>query len=373
MVYGEFCQDHTKCIANMSVYLHSDLSTLPDLTESKLKDLTQSYVRQKISEPITSVNISSNLDEAVIESIIARGHEELFFISNNLYVNPTKVQNPDVLAAELSALLNIDTETLKNKFKIRAKQHLEIIRKMSIGTRDAVTKRIATERQAVKEGQLEEKNSIYPFIKIEDNLIRYYPEGDTSSQITGFVDGEGRGRYGVEGYFENVLQIESPIQTVIKDTAGRPIRDYVSENSLTLKSGVDITLTIDRNIQKEISHIADIAVQKYRANRISVIVMNPKTGAVVSMVNAPTFNSNDFTDVYDMEMVSYATYPNPPFDLMGYPLFVVDSQSGSTLANIDGKRLKLRGATEDEIANFAIMKYKFKNGFGDGNYKNDVI
>ena len=70
----------------------------------------------------------------------------------------------------------MDVETIKNKFKVRAKQHLEIIRKMSIGTRDIVSKRIETERLAVKNGQILEENTIYPFIKIEDNLVRYYPE-----------------------------------------------------------------------------------------------------------------------------------------------------------------------------------------------------
>lgn len=101
--------------------------------------------------------------------------------------------------------------------------------------------------------------------------------------------------------------------------------------------------------------------------------MDPKNGAIIAMVNAPTFDANDFTDVYDMELVSYAAYPNPEKDLLGYPLYVVDSASGSWLANVEGKRLKLRTATEDEVRNYAIMKYKFKNGFGDGNYKNDVL
>jgi cell division protein FtsI/penicillin-binding protein 2 len=374
VVFSEFCShDMSSCVENMSTYLRENLAARKDLTDTMMKTMIQEYLGRKIAEPITSVNIAADLDESIIENIIARGHEELFFISNNLYVNPTKVTNADVLTAELSALLNIEPEILQNKFKIRTKQHLEIIRKMSIGTRDMVNKRITTEKLAVKNGQIEEGTTVYPFIKIEDNLIRYYPEGNTISQITGFVDGEGKWRYGIEGYLESDLQMESPIQTVIKDTAGRPIRDYVSENSLTLKSGVDATLTIDRNIQKEITKRAEVAQKKYRANRISVIVMNPKTGAVVAMVNSPSFDANEFTDVYDMELVSYATYPRPAFDLLGYPLYIIDTASGTLLANVEGKRLKLRTATTDEIDNYAIMKYKFKNGFGDGNYKNDVI
>lgn len=157
------------------------------------------------------------------------------------------------------------------------------------------------------------------------------------------------------------------------DIAGRPVRDYISDTPLTLKSGVDITLTIDRNIQKQISKTLKEFVEKFRANSASVIVMNPKSGAIIAMVNYPDFDPNAFTDVYDMELVLYSKYPNPSFDLYGFPLFVVDAMSGTLLSNIDGKRFKFRQATDAEIANFAIMKYKFKNGNGVGNYKNDVI
>jgi len=61
---------------------------------------------------------------------------------------------------------------------------------MSIGTRDIVNKRINTEFQAVKNKQLTTLDAVFPFIKIDDNLVRYYPEGRTIGQITGFVDGE---------------------------------------------------------------------------------------------------------------------------------------------------------------------------------------
>jgi len=357
----------------MSTYLREDLSKQADITEGRLKSMTQDYLKRRIEEPITSVHLASNLDEAIIENIISRGYEELFFISNHLYVNPTLIKNHAILTTELSTILKLDATVLENKFKIRKKQHLEIIRKMSIGARDMVTKRIEAERTAIKNGQITLQNVIYPFIKIEDNLVRFYPEGETISQITWFVDSEGRGRYWVEWYFEEALQMESPIQTVIKDTAWRPIRDYVSENSLTLKSGIDITLTIDRNIQKELSKQAEEAKVKYNANRVSMVVMNPKNWAIVAMVNSPGFDSNNFTDVYNMELVSYARYPKPKIDLAGYPLFVIDSLNWTFLANIDGKRLKLRAAISDEIDNYSIMKYKFKNWFGDGNYKNDVI
>lgn len=374
IVFEEFCA-HTKneCIESMSTYLRTNLSEEKDITESILKEKIRNYLAIKMDTPIESVDIASNLPEDVIATIESWQDPALFFVVNNLYANPTKVQNPPILTAQLSTLLGVPSDTISSKLAIRKKRHLEIIRKMSISVRDMVNKRIETETLAIKNKQLHPEDAVSPFLKIEDNLVRYYPEWHTTSQITGFVDRQWKGKYGIEGYFDSDLQIENPTQTVVTDIAGRPIRDYVSDTPLTLKSGVDITLTIDRNIQKEISKRLKQFVADFRANSASVIVMNPKTWAIIAMVNYPDFDANSFTDVYDMEPVLYSVYENPPFDLYGLPLFVVDSQSGTMLSNIEGKRLKLREATEAEIANFAIMKYKFKNGNGVGNYKNDVI
>jgi cell division protein FtsI/penicillin-binding protein 2 len=91
------------------------------------------------------------------------------------------------------------------------------------------------------------------------------------------------------------------------------------------------------------------------------------------MVNYPDYDPNSFTDVYEMEKVMYSDYSDPSWDLFGLPLYVIDTASGTISSNIDGKRVKLREATDAEIGNFAIQKYKFKNSFGVGNYKNDVV
>ena len=61
-----------------------------------------------------------------------------------------------------------------------------------------------------------------------------------------------------------------------KDNNGRPIGGYSLEEN-TLKSGVDLTLTIDRVVQSEISRILERSVKDYRANKGSIIVMDPKT------------------------------------------------------------------------------------------------
>lgn len=64
-------------------------------------------------------------------------------------------------------------------------------------------------------------------------------------QITGYVNGEGVGQYGIEGYFEKDLQGEAPKQVITKDSSGRPLRDYTSTGSISGQNGANITLTID--------------------------------------------------------------------------------------------------------------------------------
>jgi cell division protein FtsI/penicillin-binding protein 2 len=383
IIYRNSCEAHLAidCIVDIGNYIRQDLTGSKWLTEANLREMIESYIQTRISTPIESVLIKEALDEGTIDKINLLNNPALFFIVNNLYVNPAKVETGPTLASNLSSILGISQSDIESTFVIKKRRHLEILRKMDVITRDIVKKRIDSEKwvfatipnkEKARETWLSE-NAIFPFIKIEDNLVRYYPEWEALGQITGFVDNEWKGRYGVEWYFESDLQWESPIQYITKDIQGRPIRDYASSGSLILKNGINVTLTIDRNIQKEISKKLESAVTRFRANRGSVIVTDPTTGAIIAMVNYPHYDPNNFTNVYDMEKVLYEKYPKPSEDLFGYPLFVVDSSSGTLSTNIDGKRIKMRDATESEIWNFAIMKYKFKNGFGVGNYKNDVV
>ncbi len=90
------------------------------------------------------------------------------------------------------------------------------------------------------------------------------------------------------------------------------------------------------------------------------------------MSNYPDFDPNNFGDVYTIEKVSYARYPNPSFDLLGMPIFVEDSENGEELSYL-GKKIKLRLATERELGNVAIAKYKYKDNFGPANYQNDSV
>ena len=372
-VFDEFCRNTSECLTNMWSYLREDFSSRKEMTVTEMKEKIRIYLMSRMDTPIDEAKLAVSLSEDIIQQIDAWQDVSLYFVSNNLYVNPTKVQNKEELMARLAIVLVKTREELLPKFEIRKKRYLEIIHKMSVTTRDAISKRINTEKLAIASKQLERNASIYYFLKIEDNLIRYYPEQNIGSQIIGFVDSEWKGKYGIEGYFDEMLQSESPTQIVTKDNASRPIGGYLSKELISLKNGADVNLTIDRNVQKQVSTLLAHAVNSFRANKGSVIVMNPKTGAVIAMANYPDYNPNNFTDVYEIERVSYAAYPNPNSDLFGVDLFVIDTQSGSFFANIEGKRLKFRLATESEVSISAIPKFMYKNKFWAWVYTNDTL
>jgi len=176
IVFDEFCRNTSECLENMSTYLREDFMTRSDVTVTEMKEKIRLHIMTRMDAPIESVEVASILSEDIIQQIDAWQEPSLYFVSNNLYINPTKVQNKIELLARLSIALGKTQEELAPIFEIRKKRHLEIIRKMSVTTRDAITKRVNTEKLAVNSKQLDKNDAIYTFLKIEDNLVRYYPE-----------------------------------------------------------------------------------------------------------------------------------------------------------------------------------------------------
>jgi cell division protein FtsI/penicillin-binding protein 2 len=165
----------------------------------------------------------------------------------------------------------------------------------------------------LKLGQLVYKNEAakefsLPGLGFDLQPYRYYPENEIASQLLGFVtynDGEGQGKYGLEEFFNEELFGKYGSLKTEKGGAGSVMivndREYIKP-----EAGSDIVLTIDRNIESMACQKLKEAVDKHGATGGSVIVMNPKTGAIIAMCSVPDFNPNSYKDVKD---ISY--YNNP--------------------------------------------------------------
>lgn len=125
---------------------------------------------------------------------------------------------------------------------------------------------------------------------------RFYPEGGLGAQVVGFLDYEGEGQYGIEGYFNDELMGSSGFVQSYKDLTGREISDS-QEVLEKVRQGLNLYLTIDRTVQYFVEAKLKEAVDRYQADSGSVIILDPKTGKVIAMANYPSFNPNEYGKV----------------------------------------------------------------------------
>lgn len=132
-------------------------------------------------------------------------------------------------------------------------------------------------------------------VQIEPRSKRVYPEGDLAAPLLGFVNSNGNGFYGVEGYYDNRLKGTPGMLAGERSPFGELIPMGPSQ-FVPPVTGATLYLTIDRNIQFLIEQELEKAVRNYGAQNGSVVVLNPKTGAILGMAAFPKYNPNNFSD-----------------------------------------------------------------------------
>lgn len=128
---------------------------------------------------------------------------------------------------------------------------------------------------------------------------RVYPEGQLASQTLGFVNAEGKGSYGVEGYLDDELTGTDGLLQSVTDVSNVPLTIGNNNIDTPARDGDDIVLTIDRNIQSYTEQALAKGLKDTGATHGSAIVMDPTTGKVLSMVSLPTYNPAEYNKVTD--------------------------------------------------------------------------
>lgn len=131
-----------------------------------------------------------------------------------------------------------------------------------------------------------------PGVKVDEDYKRYYPFDSLASRVLGFTGGDNQGIIGLEVIYEDYLKgINGKILTTT-DAAGVEVENTF-EDRVEPVSGSDLYLSLDVNIQQYAEQAAYETMEKKGAKRVSVIVMNPKNGEILAMVNVPEFNLNE--------------------------------------------------------------------------------
>lgn len=127
-------------------------------------------------------------------------------------------------------------------------------------------------------------------IQLDPLPRRFYPQGSLMCHVLGFVDFEGAGGAGVEGYYQSELAGEAASATV-------PISPLREQKTVIAREGADLVLTIDRSVQYTVERHLKEALAEHGAVSGSIIVMDPRTGAILAMAAEPCFSANEFYDV----------------------------------------------------------------------------
>jgi cell division protein FtsI (penicillin-binding protein 3) len=136
-------------------------------------------------------------------------------------------------------------------------------------------------------------------VGLKDESRRYYPAGEVSAHLIGVTGIDDHGLEGVERSYDNWLTGESGKQVIRKDRFGRVVENISLEEK---EEGKPLQLTIDQRLQAIAYKAVKQAVADYRATSASAVMLDVKTGAVLAMVNAPSYNPNNRADWQSFKM-----------------------------------------------------------------------
>ena len=118
---------------------------------------------------------------------------------------------------------------------------------------------------------------------------RRYPQHSVAAQVLGYAGVDNKGLTGLEFSLDSSLSGRDGEQIVVRDPFGRPIKiDRVTP----ARPGKAVFLTLDHTVQANAEQVLRQTVSQWRAKSATAIVLDPKTGAVLAMAEAPSYDAN---------------------------------------------------------------------------------
>ncbi len=132
-------------------------------------------------------------------------------------------------------------------------------------------------------------------VYLQREYRRYYPMGEVAAHVVGFTNVDDTGQEGIELAFEDRLKGTSGSKRVLRDRTGQSVADV--EPIRAPKAGQDLVLSIDKRIQYLAYRTLLAAVKRNRARAGSAVVLDTRSGEVLAMVNQPSYNPNNRSDL----------------------------------------------------------------------------
>lgn len=254
--------------------------------EVLLKRIKKKEVTHRILMKKTNPKFAES--KAQIDSMQVRG---IYTDANEIFADPTLIDNAQKTADTISSALDYPKPTLAKMLTRTPIRYVPLKHKLN----PQISEKIKNLR--MKDGKR------LPGVGLIPEQWRYYPEGTLAAQLIGFLGYDKKGQYGIEKQFEennNGIQLAGTNGKLLIDRDPQGNQIVVGDKITTpAQDGSDITLTIDRVIQQYVETELAKQVEATQAASGQVVVLNPKTGALIAVANYPTFNPNEYSKAYE--------------------------------------------------------------------------
>jgi len=202
-------------------------------------------------------------------------------------VSLSEMSDPDAMAYILGTYLGLTYEEVHNKL-INSPDGWEYV-----VVQDYVGADTVTSLQEFMQQLEDAEDSRLSGLGFKPHFQRSYPETALASNVLGFVTRDGRGYFGIEEKYNDLL-------------AGNPVQVWVPRDPNKameiprVPNGTTLVLTLNRDLQANVESILDESLSKYGAENGTVIVMDPRNGEILAMAATPRMNLNDYGNYFSL-------------------------------------------------------------------------
>ena len=223
--------------------------------------------------------------------------------TTSLVLVPSQIKNKEEVSKTLASILNVSLDEMKK----------HVYKNTSI-------ERVHPEGRRLDYETADKIESYkYDGVYLVKESKRYYPYGTTLSHVLGYVGIDNQGLGGIELIYDKYLTGENGAIKYFSDAKGNKIN--LSEIYLEPASGMNITLTIDINIQLSLERELNNVESTLKPDNSLALVIDPNTGEILAMASRPTFNPNSYklftTEVLNRNLPIWMTYePGSTFKII---------------------------------------------------------
>ncbi|WP_246064834.1 stage V sporulation protein D [Melghirimyces algeriensis] len=245
---------------------------------------------------------------------------------------PAQIKDPAQTARELARILLAPEEKI----------YRQITKKELIVRMNPYGRKISENRaKSIQELRL-------PGIVVAEDNKRHYPEGSLAAHILGFAGIDNQGLAGLELIYDEKLRGTRGRVSFEANAKGEKLPES-HEQFFAPKDGLDMVLTLDKNIQTIMEREMDQAMAQYDPENVLAIAMNPKTGEILGMASRPTFRPDNFQnvdpEVYNRNLPIWRTYePGSTFKIITLAAALEENQVNLKDHFYDPGFIKVSGA-----------------------------